>query len=253
MLNILLIDGAQQYEPAIRSHVARYESDVMVYGVRDGKSALRYLLEGHKVDIIFSDIDQPSSGGMDIYKRIYVEFPNTKRVIVTSSNCFEMVKYAMNLQINGFLSKPLNYEEVSSLLSILYPEAFGEGMLPSVDALAERDMIGNRRLISRVLAIVEQDVDKDLGLDYIAQKIHISSCYLSALFRESMGQGLISYITEYRLNMAVNLLLKSNLRIFEVAERVGYRSTPYFCTVFKNRYNMTPSEFRDINYRKGHS
>ena len=61
---------------------------------------------------------------------------------------------------------------------------------------------------------------------------------------------MICYITNYRMNLAVSLLMNTNLRIFEIAQRAGYRSTPYFCTVFKNKYYMTPSEFRERNYGK---
>ena len=44
------------------------------------------------------------------------------------------------------------------------------------------------------------------------------------------------------------MLLNSNLKIFEIARRVGYRSTPYFCTVFKSHYSVTPSQYREQNY-----
>lgn len=249
MCTILLIDNSPKLEQCIRGMLVEHNMDASVFTVADGKAALRFLEEGNQADIIFSDIDQPTSGGIDLYKRMMPDFPNIKRVVVTSSQCFEMAKYVINLQLNGYLTKPVDSEEVATLLHQLLPDAFYPKDTAHV-CRTERDELAKRRIVNEVLAIIERDVERDIGLDYIAQKVHISSCYLSALFREVTGQGLICYITGYRMNLAVNLLLKTNLRIFEIAQRTGYRSTPYFCTVFKNKYHVTPSEFRERNYGK---
>lgn len=250
MCKILFIDNSQQFEPSIRSVLAGIGMDASLHGVRDGRAALRFLEEGNKVDIIFSDIDQPSSGGIEFYRRITPDYPRVKRIVVTSSKCFEVAKHVVNLQLNGYVSKPIDTEEIVTLLEMLAPEAFYQRQYSEKLGRKERDELAKRRLVGEVLSIIEQEVDRDISLYYIAQKVHISACYLSALFQEVMGQGLIRYITEYRMNMAASLLTKSNLRIFEVAERVGYRSAPYFCTVFKNKYQMTPSQFREVNYIK---
>lgn len=250
MCTILLIDNSQQLEQRVGSLLAQSGMDISVVAVEDGKAAMRYLKEGNRADIIFSDIDQPSSGGIDLYKKMVPDYPNIKRVVVTSSQCFEMAKYVINLQLNGYLTKPIDPEEVSELLQQLLPEVFGGVRISESIGRTERDEMSRHRIVNEALAIIERDVERDIGLDYIAQKVHLSSCYLSALFREVTGQGLICYITNYRMNLAVSLLLNTNLRIFEIAQRTGYRSSPYFCTVFKNKYDITPSEFRERNQGK---
>ena len=250
MCTILLIDNSTQLQQQIGSLLAQTGMDVSVVSVEDGKSAMQFLKEGNKADIIFSDIDQPTSGGIDLYKKMTPDYPHIKRVVVTSSQCFEMAKYVINLQLNGYLTKPLDPEEVGTLLQQLLPEVFTSVSVTENIGRTERDELSKHRIVNEVLSIIERDVERDIGLDYIAQKVHLSSCYLSALFREVTGQGLICYITNYRMNLAVSLLLNTKLRIFEIAQRAGYRSTPYFCTVFKNKYDMTPSEFRERNYGK---
>ena len=250
MCTILLIDNSLQLEQQIRALLEQSGMDAAVVTAEDGKAAMRFLKEGNKADIIFSDIDQPSSGGIDLYKKMVPAYPNIKRVVVTSSQCFEMAKYVINLQLNGYLTKPVDPEEVGTLLQQLLPEVFTAAGITESVGRTERDELSKHRIVNEALAIIERDVERDIGLDYIAQKVHLSSCYLSALFREVTGQGLICYITNYRMNLAVSLLLDTNLRIFEIAQHTGYRSTPYFCTVFKNKYDMTPSEFRERNHGK---
>ena len=250
MCAMLLVDNSKSFEQVLRMLVTEAEMEVALQCVPDGKSALRYLEEGHKADIIFSDIDQPTSGGIDLLKRLTHTYPQLKRVVITESKCFEMAQYAVNLQLNGYLTKPIDQSQLRELLVLLAPETFYVRQTAEKVDRRERDEQAKRRLINEVLAVIERDVDRDIGLEYIAREVHISSCYLSALFREVTGEGLISYITNYRMNLAASLLLNTNLRVFEVAQRIGYRSTPYFCTVFKNKYGMTPSDFRDMNYGK---
>lgn len=248
MITIMVIDNSAQLEQSLRRLLTEAHIDAQIHCAADSKEALRFLESGGKPEIIFSDIDQPTSGGIDLFKRMQPDYPAIKRVVVTDSQCFEMAKYVINLQLNGYLSKPLDPEETESLLRQLLPEELLSWKDPFREGRYERDEQAKRRVIREVLAIVERDVERDIGLDYIAQKVHISSCYLSALFREATGQGLISYITDYRMKLASELLRKTNLRIFEVAQRTGYRSTPYFCTVFKGKYGITPSEFRDQGF-----
>lgn len=248
MYTIMLIDSSQQFEQSMRRILSGAGVEINVVCVPDSKAALTILQKDDKTDIIISDIDQPTSGGIDFLCRLAPEHPQSRRVVVSSSQRFEMVKYAINLQMNGYLTKPLDGEEVLGLLQQMIPDAFINRQTQDSTCRKERDEIAKRRLINEVLAIVEMDVDQDIGLEYISQKVHISSCYLSALFREVMGQGLIFYITNYRMNLASTMLLNSNLKIFEIARRVGYRSTPYFCTVFKSHFKLTPSQFREQNY-----
>lgn len=249
MFTILLIDNSARLEKSLHALLAEHNVDISIISVCDGKTACQLLADGCRADVIFSDIDQPTSGGLDLFKKIMLECPHLRFVVVSDSQCFEMVKYVINLQLNGYLTKPIDPEETITLLRQLIPDAFKQPEAMEAGGRAARDERAKRRLINEVLSIIEREVDKDIGLDYIAQKVHISSCYLSALFREVTGQGMISYITQYRMRLAQELLLNSDLHIFQIAQQTGYRSTPYFCTVFKNKYEMTPSQFRQI-YQK---
>ncbi len=98
--------------------------------------------------------------------------------------------------------------------------------------------------ILSVLQIIESEYREDIGLEYIAQKIFISPCYLSTLFSRFMGVSLLSYLNGFRMKKAVELLLHSDQKVREICQNVGYRNLPYFCTVFKNRHGMTPAQFR---------
>ena len=88
-------------------------------------------------------------------------------------------------------------------------------------------------------------------MSYLADKVAISPNYLHTLFKNKTGQTLLDYITNRRIDAAKRLLEDPYNRIYEISEKVGYKSTNYFTTIFKNIVGMTPSEYRKSGIKDG--
>lgn len=101
-----------------------------------------------------------------------------------------------------------------------------------------------RDRIQEILHIIHREYQNDITLDYLAQKVYISPCYLSTLFSKCMGTSLLAYINDYRMQQAVALLTKTDITVTDICVQVGYRNLPYFCTCFKTKYHMTPAQYR---------
>lgn len=84
-----------------------------------------------------------------------------------------------------------------------------------------------------------------LSLSSIAQMLNISYGYLSKIFRYQTGSNFINYLTYIRMANAKRFLLDGSLRIYEIANAVGYSSSGYFITVFKKYYHVSPSDYRE--------
>lgn len=73
----------------------------------------------------------------------------------------------------------------------------------------------------------------------------ISQLYISKIFHENVGESYIKFITRIRMEYAAKLLkIKPYEKIFSIAEKVGYYNLKHFNFVFKEYYNMTPSEYQ---------
>lgn len=103
-----------------------------------------------------------------------------------------------------------------------------------------------RERIHEILRIIHTEYHQDISLDYLAQRIYISPCYLSSLFSKHMGVSLLSYINDYRMRRAAELLTNTQINVTDISWQVGYRSLPYFCTTFKAKYHMTPAQYRRL-------
>lgn len=86
--------------------------------------------------------------------------------------------------------------------------------------------------------------DVSCTLSLIAKNIHVSPGYLSSIFKETMGTKFINYLTDQRIRKAGELLLQTDMMIYEVSTRVGYENPTYFSTIFRKSTGMSPQEYR---------
>lgn len=101
-------------------------------------------------------------------------------------------------------------------------------------------------IILQACEYIENNLSKDITLETAAEKLNVSSFYLSKLFKKEKGENFISYLTNLRLNKAKELLHNKSLIIKEITAAVGYNDQNYFSKLFKNKFGMTPTEYRGI-------
>lgn len=99
-------------------------------------------------------------------------------------------------------------------------------------------------IIHFVYEYLEENYDKDITLDALANKLNISRSYLSTYFKEKTGDYFVDYVNLVRINKAKVLLLQPDIRIQDAAQSAGYQNINSFNRMFKKLTGFTPSEFR---------
>ena len=102
-----------------------------------------------------------------------------------------------------------------------------------------------RRIADNCRKIIERDYGKKIGIMEIAEQMEVSSNYLSTIFRRETQYSVNEYLNAVRLKHAKRLLRETNLKVYEIAEQVGFSDTYYFSSVFKKLVGVTPSEYRN--------
>lgn len=87
--------------------------------------------------------------------------------------------------------------------------------------------------------------NKNITLKEVADEVFLSQNYLSELFKKEMGEGFYDFLSRYRIQVAKDLLLTTNLRVYEVAQNVGYNDSITFGRAFKKLTGATPNSFRN--------
>jgi two-component system response regulator YesN len=84
----------------------------------------------------------------------------------------------------------------------------------------------------------------DLSLEKISKEFNVSPSYLSKLLKQQIGMSFIDYVTNVRINRAMCIMEDPTIKIYQVAELVGYNNQHYFCKAFKKIMGFPPTEFR---------
>jgi len=100
------------------------------------------------------------------------------------------------------------------------------------------------RIIEKVFEMIENEYMDGLSLGSLAGRIFLSPNYLGQLFLKITGKTFNSYLTEFRMQKARELLKSSQLTLAVIAAKVGINDETYFCTLFKSYFGMTPGKYR---------
>jgi len=114
------------------------------------------------------------------------------------------------------------------------------------DDLTEEEWISrNNFIVEKVKEYIDRNYGlKGLTLNEIAQKNHVSPNYLSYLFKKYTGTNLWEYVVKLRMEESKRLILTTDLRRYEIADRVGYESPEHFSKIFKKYFGFSPSELK---------
>lgn len=100
-------------------------------------------------------------------------------------------------------------------------------------------------LIGMAKSYIEQHLqDRNLSLETVSEAIGLSRSYFCDLFHKTEAISFSNYLKRLRINKSKELLRNTNLRVFEVADAVGFSNVKYFCFVFKKTIGKTPSEYQ---------
>ncbi len=100
--------------------------------------------------------------------------------------------------------------------------------------------------ITRCIKFIKHNYQNPISLTEAADYVGISKCYLSLLFRQETGVNFSNWLANYRIEKAKKLLSETNMKIYEVAEMVGFENPYYFSKVFKE---MTGESCKDFKTR----
>jgi two-component system response regulator YesN len=102
----------------------------------------------------------------------------------------------------------------------------------------------NMKMVQQVRAIIENTYHEQLTIFNLSSQVYLSPNYLRSIFKEKTGATIHEYLTKIRLEKAKSLLSDDSLKVHDIAEKVGYVSSSYFCSLFLKSQGVTPNEYR---------
>ena len=210
----------------------------VVGSAEDGEEGLRLAKTLHP-DILLSDIKMPEINGLDLINRIREKDENTKIIILSGYSDFSFAQRAIELGVTRYLTKPTNARELIGILEEI------EKNIQKPRREEKQEMKVTNLFVQKAMDYISMNYSQKLTLTKISEQLCITPNYLSELFKKHTGQNVSEYIIDYRLEKACQFLKNPQLRIGEVSEKVGINDVRYFSSMFKKKYNLTPTEYRN--------
>lgn len=110
----------------------------------------------------------------------------------------------------------------------------------------DREEVNTNALIKKVIDYMNVHLsDRNISIKLLADEVYLTPTYLSNLFKKTTGSTIGQYLTDIRMNKAQELLMDTGLKLYQIAEMVGFEDANYFAKTFKKKIGMLPSEYRD--------
>ncbi|XID93256.1 response regulator [Paenibacillaceae bacterium WGS1546] len=127
-------------------------------------------------------------------------------------------------------------------------EALCEGVYDMLQELYNRigDKPENKEhtLLARVVRYIEEHYAEEITLESVAAVAFMNPYYFSSFFKKHMKRNFKQYVTDLRMKQAVELLTRTDMMVYEIAEKVGYNNARHFSDMFKKQTGKLPQEFK---------
>lgn len=219
----------------IKLHTDRFDK---IYEAENGQEAIDILVQ-YQPDILLLDVQMPVKNGIDVMREAERAGLHPIVIILSGYDEFKYAQQALRLGAKEYLLKPTRGSDILECLNKLADEFLEEDRQKVPETKVQTNQI-----VERAVEYIKEHYMENITLNEVAEKVGISSGYLSTLFHQNLQCGFIDYLNGVRIERACCYLEQNYFKTYEIAYRVGFRDEKYFSKVFKKLKGMTPKEYR---------
>jgi len=202
-------------------------------------------------DIIVTDLKMPRMDGVEMIAKLREQGNRAKFIILTAYGDFKYAQSAVKLGVSDYLLKPLKDGDLEQAVTRIIDQ------LEEGDRLRQKeeeetpifrfnaDRKAKNKYVEQAIKQIREHYKEDINISTVAEQLQISEGYLSRVFKKETDYTFTTYLSYYRMKVAMELLKEGNLKVYEVADAAGYSDTAYFSAQFKKIVGIAPSEYQD--------
>ncbi|OFP96293.1 DNA-binding response regulator [Streptococcus sp. HMSC067A03] len=239
MYSIMIVEDEYLVRQGISSLVNFKKFNMQVIGEAENGLEAWEKIQAECPDIILTDINMPKMNGIKLAQLAREQYPQLHIIFLTGYDDFDYALSAVKLGADDYLLKPFSREDVEAMLIKVKEKLDKERKQQQVHELVEKAEFSDLEQ-----AIHDRLADTELSLKSLSFQLGFNSSYLSVLIKKELGLPFQDYLIQERMKKAKLLLLTTDLKVYEVAEQVGFEDMNYFSQRFKQIVGVTPRQFK---------
>ncbi|MEN9907625.1 MAG: hypothetical protein RLZZ540_766 [Bacteroidota bacterium] len=226
----------------------KFSSEYTFY-TSDGTNAIEKALE-LVPDIIICDLNLPDKNGYQICEFLKKDLltSHIPILILTASDEQDSYLKALESGADIFLTKPFDLKVLSqSIKGLLFNREKLRFYYSNTISSVQSDSFGmsEQGFLKKMNQFIEMNLNNSAyTVDNLGANLNISRIQLYRKVKAILGIGVNDHINNVRLEISKEMLKKTNKTISEIAYAVGFSTPSYFSTSFKNKFGITPKEYK---------
>ncbi|HWV29427.1 MAG TPA: two-component regulator propeller domain-containing protein, partial [Dyadobacter sp.] len=244
---ILLVEDNDEFREYLKEV---FQKKYRVLEAANGRAGFDMTLE-HIPDLIVSDVMMPEMDGIELCRSIKTDrrVSHIPVVLLTARAEDEQQLQGYQTGADAYVTKPFRLDILQVRISnlILQREQLQKQFQQHIEIrpseVAVRSM--DEQFVNSAVKVVEQNLaNAEYTVEQLSEAMSMSRVYLYKKILSLTGKTPVEFIRIIRMRRAADLLEKSQLTISEIAYQVGFNNPKYFTKLFKEEYQMFPTEYR---------
>nr|WP_288834379.1 hybrid sensor histidine kinase/response regulator transcription factor [uncultured Flavobacterium sp.] len=237
------------------------EDTYEVIEAEDGESGYQKILE-NTPDFIISDIMMPKLNGVDLLKKIRenVETSHVPVILLTAKTTIESKLEGLTYGADDYITKPFSVSYLKARITNLLEQRKRlqkiydtfeknktvENEIKEYDPKPHLITAQDEDIMEKIMFTIEEHIDNnDFTVEDLGIIVGLNRTTLFYKIKSLTGFSPVEFIREVRIKRAAQLLINTELLIKEISYMTGFIDIKYFAKTFKNKYELTPSKYRE--------
>ena len=266
---MLLVEDNQELRHFLRSiFSSKFKVIEAVNGMEGWSKALQFL-----PDIIISDVMMTEKDGIEMMKELHADVTTSHIpiVLLTAKTAIENKLEGLELGADDYITKPFSATYLQARVDNILArrsklqEIYRANLMGSDSVVTDTEGVVNdtglsqtegpeqpemssidRKFMDKLLELMEKNMDNgDLVVDDFVSELAVSRSVFFKKLKMLTGLAPIEFIKEMRIKRAAQLIETGEFNMTQISYMVGINDPRYFSKCFKQKFNMTPTEYRD--------
>lgn len=210
-----------------------------------------------QANIVICDIEMPNENGLDLIEWVMewnrFEEEMVECIMLTCHPEFSFIRKALQLGCTDYILKPYDVSEMETAL---------QRAIDRLDQRSRQRTENDKKsqriepkethvdvVYGKVIPYIDEHLTESFDVEDVARFVSLNPQYLMRLFKKATGKSVLGYVVDKRMELAQEMLLKTDWSIEMITDKIGYLSSAHFSQLFKRVTGKSPGQYRK-EYRK---